>query len=577
MQIKRGFPNDPIFNQLRKIAKQSPGVLFHDEYGVDARYSDLIRDVIHLREILREHLPSASFNEQGSLREDARSIAFLAYSGYSFIISFFAIVGLGGICVPLSTGLNPDEALYVLNKTKAAYILTERRTLDMARTFTQNEGQRVALITIITRADPATATSSSTELEINQELTFPKTAGCLILFTSGTTGPPKGVVLPRKMFHYEEEIPPATLYLASCPPHWIGGTGLIDSVLIGESLHMLKNEAPPARFWEVLREGRATEMAISPTMLRRLREYYQENISHLAAEQRNEYIDGATKLERVIVSGSMLSPSTWRFFADLTGMPIVNGYGITEMGGGVIINPLVRSMSRCGYIGKVIPGRTVKLSHGDHGEILVKSPVRFSHYVGDEAATRAAFDEEGFYKTGDQAHRIGDDYYFDGRISSDCMLFLYLLCPIRVTNHTVVRFHEYTISIPQLERQLLDLPYITEAHVLPVKDHGAGGLVAALVRLRKQEGASTTLKQIRDDLAATNLPSYKLPTLLRVLQNEEKVPLTPSDKVLKKECLRKFFHISEYIPDPYAMEGVEYWGNQLDLAVSSRVFDWGGL
>jgi malonyl-CoA/methylmalonyl-CoA synthetase len=242
----------------------------------------------------------------------------------------------------IATGLNPDEALYFLKKTKAAYILTEKRTLEMATTFTdhaRNEGQRVTLITI-TRADPATATiSSSTELEINQELTFPETAACLILFTSGTTGPPKDVVLPRKMFHYEEDITPATLYLASCPPHWIGGTGLIDSVLIGENLHMLKSEAPPARFWEVLREGRATEMAISPTMLRRLMEYYQEHISHLAAEQRNEYIDGAKKLERVIVSGSMLSPSTWRFFADLTGMPIINGYGITEMGGGVIINP----------------------------------------------------------------------------------------------------------------------------------------------------------------------------------------------------------------------------------------------
>lgn len=41
-------------------------------------------------------------------------------------------------------------------------------------------------------------------------------------------------------------------------------------------------------------------------------------------------------------------------------------------------------------------------------------------YVGDEKATRAAFDDEGFYRTGDQAHRVGDDFYFDGRLSQDC-------------------------------------------------------------------------------------------------------------------------------------------------------------
>ena len=106
IQLQQGFPNDPISNQLRRLAKQSPDVLFHDEYGVDARYSDLIHDVIHLREILREHLSSDSFDEQGCLREDARSIAFLGYSGYSFIISFFAIVALGGICVPLCKSLS---------------------------------------------------------------------------------------------------------------------------------------------------------------------------------------------------------------------------------------------------------------------------------------------------------------------------------------------------------------------------------------------------------------------------------------------------------------------------------------
>lgn len=50
-------------------------------------------------------------------------------------------------------------------------------------------------------------------------------------------------------------------------------------------------------------------------------------------------------------------------------------------------------------------------------------------YIDDEAATGAAFDDEGFYKTGDRAHRIGDKYYFDGRVSHDCMFLSITNCP----------------------------------------------------------------------------------------------------------------------------------------------------
>lgn len=79
----------------------------------------------------------------------------------------------------------------------------------------------------------------------------------------------------------------------------------------------------------------------------------------------------------------------------------------------------------------------IKLSEGDHGEILFKSPFMFTQYVrpnllaritiqylhsylDNEAATKAAFDEDGFFKTGDLAHRVGDEYVFDGRAATDC-------------------------------------------------------------------------------------------------------------------------------------------------------------
>ncbi|KAL6790266.1 acyl-CoA synthetase-like protein [Trichoderma sp. SZMC 28013] len=560
------FPNDAIFNRLRQLSIERPNLQFHDDYGVDANYNDLIRDIIHIRRILQEQLPSSSFDEDGLLRKDASSIAFLAFSGYYFIVSFLAIVALGGVCVPLSTGLSAEEASFFLKKTKATCILAESNTLDMAvkfRDHAQNQNSQMLNLIHLSRTQPESNTNPIT-WEIDKGLTFSPASGCLVLFTSGTTGLPKGVFLPRQMFHFTEAPPSQeVVYLASCPVHWVGGTGLIDSVLNGENLHMMKAESEPADFWEILRRGKITDMSVSPTLLRRLVEYYHNSIGHLSSEDREAYVNGSRSLKSVFTSGSMLNPSTAQLFTDLTGTVIRNGYGITEMGGGVMATPEGSPISE-GYVGRPFPGVTVKLSEGDHGEILIKSPTMFIGYFDDEAATSACFNDDGFYKTGDCAHRVGEDYYFDGRMSCDWL-----------------RFHEYTISVLELEQRLADLPYICEAHVLPVRDHHAGGLAAALVRLCKQdtdeEAHNITLRNIREDLAGAGVVSYKLPTLLRIIPDEEQVPHTASGKAQKKEALRKYFNIVGHLPDGYEHEGVEYWGNKLDLDTSARLFDWGGL
>ncbi|KAL7940720.1 acyl-CoA synthetase-like protein [Trichoderma barbatum] len=563
---KEKFPNDAIFTRLFQLSVERPDLLFHDDYGVDANYNDLIRDIVHVRRILQKQLPASSFSADGSLRQDAASIAFLAFSGYNFIVSFFAIVALGGVCVPLSTGLSAEEASFFLKKTKAVCILTEARTFDMATIFRdqlQNQSGQVLSLIRLSRAQ-AQSNTNPPEWEIDKGLTFSPTNGCLVLFTSGTTGLPKGVFLPRQMFHFTDDPPPRdVVYLASCPVHWVGGTGLIDSVLNGESLHMMKSGSEPEEFWGIIRGGRITDMSVSPTLLRRLVEHYDDTISKLSSEVRDAYVNGARNLRSVFTSGSMLNPSIAQQFASLTGTPVRNGYGITEMGGGVMATPEGSAISE-GYVGRPFPGITVKLSDGDHGEILVKSPTRFIGYFDDKKATDACFDDQGFYKTGDCARRVGEDYYFDGRMSCDW-----------------VRFHEYTISVLELEQRLMDLSYISEAHVLPVRDHKAGGLAAVLVRLSKQKANDKahdiTLQTIREDLAGMGVVSYKLPTLLGFIQDGEQVPQTASGKAQKTEALRKYFNIVGHLPDHYEHEGVEYWGNELDMATSSRLFDWGGL
>ena len=94
------FPNDPIFARLAQLARDISGIRIYDEHGVEAGYGDLISDVVHLRTLLRQQLPSYWFDDRGVLTP-VRSIGTLASSGYYFLVAFFAIMSIGGSCVPL--------------------------------------------------------------------------------------------------------------------------------------------------------------------------------------------------------------------------------------------------------------------------------------------------------------------------------------------------------------------------------------------------------------------------------------------------------------------------------------------
>ncbi|ESU16012.1 hypothetical protein SNK03_009942 [Fusarium graminearum] len=113
-------------------------------------------------------------------------------------------------------------------------------------------------------------------------------------------------------------------------------------------------------------------------------------------------------------------PSLLRFWRHTIGIPLEAAYGCTELGG-----PTTRTDSSCDRelkfsIGKPSPGVELKLSEGSEGEILMKSSLLFSGYLGDEAKTKESMTADGFFKTSDYARRVGDEYVMEGRVSTDC-------------------------------------------------------------------------------------------------------------------------------------------------------------
>jgi malonyl-CoA/methylmalonyl-CoA synthetase len=209
------------------------------------------------------------------------------------------------------------------------------------------------------------------------------------------------------------------------------------------------------------------------------------------------------------------------------------------------------------------------------GLLIAKQP----SYIGDDHITNKAFDEDGFYKTGDMGRLVGDQYFFAGRASTDCESSLTSKATLP-NLYVGIRFKHFKISIIELEQHLMKLPYVSEAHVLSVLDYECQGLAAALIRLtnsreRQDNIADIDLRKVREDLSLT-LELYKLPAFLRILTDEDEVPYTASGKPLKSQMLERYFQISGYCPRNYVVPGVEFWGSRGDLSVERRAWDWEG-
>jgi malonyl-CoA/methylmalonyl-CoA synthetase len=102
------FPNDPALVRLLIAAQQTADshIMVHDVCGFEKTYPAILGDVIHMRHIIRSHLSAIKTNEHGSLCEERPYIAVISKSGYEFIVAFFAIRAMGGVCMPLSTYLH---------------------------------------------------------------------------------------------------------------------------------------------------------------------------------------------------------------------------------------------------------------------------------------------------------------------------------------------------------------------------------------------------------------------------------------------------------------------------------------
>ncbi|KAL9088344.1 MAG: hypothetical protein Q9165_006269 [Trypethelium subeluteriae] len=566
--------NASLFNRLLRLAgRRPPKLCIRDvRLNYERTHLELLTDVLNLRNAVEDRLDDAT--RRALDKREEVYISVLAPGGYEFTCAVLAVLALGAAVVPMTVVLPVQEAAYFINKSHAAAVLVSSSASSLGRSLqhsisssTNPHFQHIAILPSLfaPTLQPLDITLSSNQyLDDNQP--------GVVIFTSGTTGPPKGSVM-RRAYTFDGALAVAEHYHLSeadsilhvLPVHHATGIGIMffPFLISGALIEFRSGGFDEAWLWERWREGakdqakRMTFFSGVPTIFMRMRRHYQRVLSRLEEGVRREYVEGARQFRACLCGTSALPRPISEFWTELMQKRILQRYGATEFGA-VFKVVMGDDQVPDGSVGERVPGIELKLSDGDEGELLVKSPWMFSKYLGDSEATAKAHNEAGFYKTGDIVRKEGKYYFIVGRASLD-----------------IIKSGGYKISALDVEREVLSLPYVSEVMVVGVADEEFGQRVAALVSLQKEElteqwrkdhsrgGYLLTLETLRQDLRS-RLAGYKMPTLLRVMEGE--LPKTGTGKVMKKALGPAMFP-----PTYHSSPAVQIWRNDGRSEVRARL------
>lgn len=450
--------------------------------------------------------------EENSSLKEAR-VAFMIRPGYDYVKTQWAIWRAGGIAVPIGISYPEPSIRYLLEDSQVG-------TIVAAEEFRSLLGPIAAEMEIPMLHQEGNATADTPLPDVSEE------GRAMILYTSGTTGKPKGVVSTHASI--EAQITALTEawewqqgdhILNILPLHHVHGIINVLSCALwsGACCQFLPAFDAQTVFAEFLK-GRINLFMAVPTI-------YYKLISHWEKlpEAEQAAISSRLKQFRLMVSGSAALPvSTLEKWRSISGHTLLERYGMTEMGM-AISNPY-QNERRPGHIGQPLPGVKVRLMdkagnqvpNGEPGEIQVKGANVFREYWNKPEATAGSFTEDGWFMTGDIA-QLEDGYYrILGRNSVD-----------------IIKSGGYKISALEIEEVLRKHPAISDCGVVGIPDEEWGEIVGAGLVLGD---GSLDYDELKDWLKQS-LPGYKIPRKYLLL---DELPRNAMGKVTKKELTRMF-------------------------------------
>ena len=448
--------------------------------------------------------------------QEARA-AYLIPPGFEYAAVQRGIWRAGGVGVPLAVTHPPPELDYVIRDTAAAFVIGTAATAGVLMPLAAAAGARfVAAEDLLADATPGPAVRPH----------LGPTRRAMIVYTSGTTSRPKGVVTTHAAIGAQVaalveawEWRPTDRLLLTLPLHHVHGivNGLASALAVGATCE-IQPSFDARGVWDRFGSGEITVFTAVPTIYHRLIAVWE---AEAPAVQR-VWAEGARRA-RLMMSGSAALPvQTLARWHAITGQTLLERYGMTELGM-ALSNPL-HGPRRPGFVGTPLPGVDVRLvddegtlvPDGVPGELEVRGPNVFLEYWGRPAETAAAF-RDGWFRTGDMAVVEGGAYRLLGRTSVD-----------------IIKTGGYKVSALEIEEVLRQHAAIRECAVVGISDAEWGQRVAAVVEL--VPGAELTSGALQQ-WAGERLAPYKVPRLMCTV---EALPRNTLGKVLKAEVARLF-------------------------------------
>jgi malonyl-CoA/methylmalonyl-CoA synthetase len=451
----------------------------------------------------------ASFLLQGATDLNQRPVAFLAPPGWHYVALQWGIWRAGGIATPLSLFHPRPELEYVVDDTHPAVVVAHPDYIDPLRSIAEERGLRFGV------------TTEAMDYHSQQLPVVSPDRRAMILYTSGTTGKPKGVVTTHEniaaqitslvqAWEWTED----DHILNILPLHHVHGiVNVIACALWVGAKCEISPKFDAGEVWNRISRGDLTLFMAVPTVYAKLIDAWEK-----ASPKDQSRMSGGCHKMRLMVSGSAALPvSTLERWKEISGHVLLERYGMTEIG--MAISNSLHGERFPGCVGTPLPGVQIALMDetrglagpGAPGEIVVRGPNVFLEYWGKPNETQKTF-RDGWFLTGDVAVEENGIYRILGRSSVD-----------------IIKTGGYKVSALEIEETLLTHPDIKEVAVVGIPDPTWGERVCAAVVM------SPGAKLDQDSLRAwgkERLATYKVPKDAIAL---DELPRNAMGKVSKPE------------------------------------------